>query len=113
MLHRIEERQPGVLVVSIAGRITVENGDGALLQIIEEALALRPTHAIVDLADVPMIDSCGLGELVAAYQRARRFGCGLSVVRPNDRVLEVLRVTRLAAILVDRSPEFAGAAALA
>jgi anti-anti-sigma factor len=104
MFYTVEEHQPGVLVVSIAGRITVENGDGALARAIDEALAFRPRHVFVDLTNVPAIDSCGLGELVAGYLRAQRSGCRLAVVRANERVLEILRVTRLDTFLVETPP---------
>jgi anti-sigma B factor antagonist len=104
MKYRVEERRPGALVVSIEGRVTVENGDGALVRAIEAALASRPRQVTVDFARVTSIDSIGLGELVSGYLRARRAGCRLGVIRANERVLELLRVTRLATILVEPVP---------
>jgi anti-sigma B factor antagonist len=104
MNYSVEERPQGALVVSPSGRIGVENGDGAFVDAIAAVLASRPREVIVDLADVPAIDSCGLGELVAAYLRAQRAGCRLRVVRASRRVTEILRVTRLETILTDRQP---------
>ena len=104
MTYRVEERLPGAVVVSIEGRITVENGDGAFVQAIEHVLASRPRHVTVDLHKVTTIDSIGLGELVAGYLRAKRAGCRLGIVRANDRVLEILRVTRLTTFLLDAAP---------
>lgn len=104
MTYRVEERLPGALVVSIEGRITVENGDGAFVRTIEAALALRPWHLTIDLQQVTSIDSIGLGELVAGYVRAKRAGCRLGVVRANERVLEILRVTRVATFLLEPAP---------
>ena len=107
MTYRVEERVPGAVVVSIEGRITVENGDGAFVQAIEKVLASRPRHVTVDLHKVTSIDSVGLGELVAGYLRAKRAGCRLGVVRANDRVMEILRVTRLATFLLEPVPVLA------
>jgi anti-sigma B factor antagonist len=104
MTYRVEERLPGALVVSIEGRITVENGDGAFVRAIEAVLASRPRHVTVDLQQVTSIDSIGLGELVAGYVRAKRAGCRLGVVRANQRVLEILRVTRVATFLLEPAP---------
>jgi anti-sigma B factor antagonist len=101
MTYRVEERLPGAVVVSIEGRITVENGDGAFVQAIENVLVSGPRQVTVDLHKVTSIDSIGLGELVAGYLRAKRAGCRLGVVRANDRVLEILRVTRLATFLLE------------
>jgi anti-sigma B factor antagonist len=104
MTYRVEERVPGALVVSIEGRITVENGDGAFVQAIESVLASRPRRVTVDLQQVTSIDSIGLGELVAGYVRAKHAGCRLGVVRANRRVLEILRVTRVATFLLEQAP---------
>ena len=105
MFYTVEECHPGLLLVSIVGRITVENGDGVFVEAIESALAhaSHPRQLIVDFAEVTSIDSCGLGELVTGYLRAQRVGCRLGVVRANARVMEILRVTRLAPILLDPS----------
>lgn len=112
MTYRVEERLPGALIVSIEGRITVENGDGAFVGAIDAALASRPRRVTVDLARVTSIDSIGLGELVAGYLRANRAGCRLGVVRANARVLEILRVTRLASILLEPAPILSEATAV-
>jgi anti-anti-sigma factor len=101
MTFRIQERPGGICVVAIIGRFTVEHAPGTLVDAIEPSLRNRPSQVIVDLAEAPYVDSCGLGELVAAYLTAQRAGCRLSVVNANPRVMEVLRVTRLATVLMD------------
>jgi anti-sigma B factor antagonist len=113
MVYKIEERHPGALVIFVSGRISVESGDGVFAAAIDEALALRPRLLTVDLAEVTAVDSCGLGELAAAYSRARREGCRLRVVHANARVMEILRVTRLAAFLVEAPPRAVSGKALA
>jgi anti-anti-sigma factor len=54
----------------------------------EDAMTL-----VVDLRNLTFLDSCGIGELVGAHQRARRDGRRLVVVRyegtPIHRVLRV------------------------
>ncbi|WBB68469.1 STAS domain-containing protein [Micromonospora sp. WMMD812] len=50
---------------------------------------------LVDLTDVEVIDSAGLGLLVRAHQEARRRGGALCLVAPSRFVLTVLHTMRL------------------
>src|SRR5262249_35920573 len=51
---------------------------------------------VVDLREVSFLDSCGIGELVGAHQRARRAGRRLVVVkRQGTPIDEVLHTTAL------------------
>lgn len=52
---------------------------------------------VVDLADVPFIDSLGLGVLVGALRRARSHGGDLRLAGPTDLTTRVLRATGLTA----------------
>jgi len=57
----------------------------------EDAMTL-----VVDLRNLTFLDSCGIGELVGAHQRARRDGRRLVVVRnEGTRIHRVLRVAEL------------------
>jgi anti-anti-sigma factor len=59
---------------------------------------------LVDLRSVTFMDSCGMGELVGAHQRARRAGRRLVVVRGEDtQIAEVLHTSTL-----DRTLETTG-----
>ena len=67
--------------------------------LLEEAEAEQAAETlVVDLRGVTFIDSCGLGELSGAHQRAHRAGRRLVVVRdrnaPRDRVLNVIGLDR-------------------
>jgi anti-anti-sigma factor len=66
---------------------------------------------VVDLRDVTFLDSCGIGELVGAQQRAHREGRRLVVVRgegtPIDQVLRVAELDE--ALEVTADPQEVGA----
>lgn len=73
------------------------------------ALQLRATltalHAdghhllVVDLRRVTFCDSCGLGALVGAAQRARSCGGAVALANVPDPILRTLRVTGLTQVL--------------
>jgi anti-sigma B factor antagonist len=52
-------------------------------------------HVLLDLADVRLIDSTGLGLLVRAHQTVKRAGGTLSLVAPSRFVQTVLYTMRL------------------
>jgi anti-sigma B factor antagonist len=52
-------------------------------------------NIVVDLNGVNFVDSAGLGQLVAALKMAVHHGGDLVLVKPNDSVKELLRITKL------------------
>ncbi len=71
-------------------------------------LAMDATPAVDVVADVSgvlVLDSAGLGLLVAAHRNAARLGHRLVLADPSPRLLRLLAVTRLHRVLhVDRHP---------
>ncbi len=52
-------------------------------------------HLLVDLRNVPRIDSAGVRALVRGYTTAQRVGASFSLLGPTPHVLSVLQVARL------------------
>jgi len=50
---------------------------------------------ILDLSDVPYIDSAGIGALAGAYVNHSKDNRKLALVGVTDRVLDALRITRI------------------
>jgi anti-anti-sigma factor len=57
--------------------------------------AERPEQIVLDLHDLAFLDSTGLRLLITADARAREDGRRLEIVRSNEMVRRVLRLTRL------------------
>jgi anti-anti-sigma factor len=55
----------------------------------------QPSLNILDLTDVPYMDSSGLGVIVRHYVRCKSKGVRLIVAGPNSRVLELLKMTKV------------------
>lgn len=53
------------------------------------------SRIVLDLDGVRFLDSAGLGELVAWKKRTLQLGGDLRLLRPHDRVREVLELTTL------------------
>ena len=57
--------------------------------------AVRSNHLILDMTDVPYVDSAGIGVLVGTYVRHQRDESDLSLVGVNDRVHSVLKIAHI------------------
>jgi len=55
----------------------------------------QPALVVLDLREVTMLDSAGLGRIVSAHRRARRGGWRLVLVRGGRVVARVLQTTHL------------------
>ena len=84
-----------VSVVDLSGRITIGEGDRVLREAIQELLEDGRCHILLNLANVPYMDSSGIGELIAGYKHANEKSGSLKLLNPSDRVDELLRLTRL------------------
>ena len=62
---------------------------------VDEALAGRPAHLVVDLTACPFVDASALGMLLEAHRRTSRTGGLLTLRGCSPRVLRVLSLTGL------------------
>lgn len=76
-------------VVAVAGEVDVSNAD-EFRSALDECLERGVASLVVDLAEVPYIDSTGIGVLVGTAHRAQERGARLEVARPQRNVERVL-----------------------
>jgi anti-sigma B factor antagonist len=93
---QIEERAIGdVIVLDLKGRITLGEGDELLKDKVNSILSQGHKKVILNLADVPYIDSAGLGEIVRTYTTVSRQGGGLKLLNLTKRITDLLSITKL------------------
>jgi len=63
-----------------------------LRQTMEEALGGGETRIVINLAEVPMIDSSGIGLLVRFLATARQRGGNIKLVNPSKFAVQTLRL---------------------
>ena len=86
-------RQEGsVTVVDLSGPITLGGGKLELRQNLFRLLDQNHRHILLNLEDVPHVDSSALGELGASLKRAREKNSELKLLTPSPRVLDVLQL---------------------
>ena len=85
-------------MVDVGGRV-VAGDDAALLRdSIRTLLALGEKNIILNLGDVPYVDSAGIGELASAYVAIKKAGGCLALLNLTRRVREVLEIVHLVTV---------------
>lgn len=85
-------------VLSCQGRLTMTTAK-ALREAVETTVGKGSTRVVVDLSEVPFVDSSGLGALIAGLKRARQAGGDLRIAAPGEQVTTVLGLTNLDRVL--------------
>ena len=93
---KIEERLVGsVTVLDIVGKLTTDQGPQHLKDKINSLISQQRTHILLNLKNVPYIDSGGLGQLVASFGTVMKKGGALKLLNVSARNHDLLSITRL------------------
>ena len=93
---QISERVLGdVMVLDLKGKITLGEGDELLKDKVNSLVNQGHRKIILNLADVPYLDSAGLGEVVRAYTTVSRQGGNLKLLNLTKRITDLLAITKL------------------
>ena len=92
----ISERQDGeITIVSLAGEITLDDGDIAFGRHIDGLIAQGRVKIVVNLADVTYIDSAGVGMLVAESKRLTEHDGAMRLARLTARSHHLFAMLKL------------------
>ena len=93
---QIQERAVGdVMVLDLKGKITLGEGDELLKDKVNSLVNQGHKKIVLNLADVPYIDSAGLGEVVRTYTTVSRQGGSLKLLNLTKRITDLLSITKL------------------
>jgi len=93
---QIEERTVGdVVVLDLKGKITLGEGDELLKDKVNSLVNQGRKKVVLNLAEVPYIDSAGLGEVVRTFTTVSRQGGSLKLLNLTKRITDLLSITKL------------------
>src|SRR5213083_1790731 len=93
---QITERLVGdVMVLDVKGKITLGEGDEQLKDKVNSLVNQGHRKMVLNLAEVPYLDSAGLGEVVRAYTTVSRQGGSLKLLNLTKRITDLLSITKL------------------
>ena len=93
---QIDQRNSGnVTILDLKGKITLGEGDELLKDKVNSLVNQGHKKIVLNLADVPYIDSAGLGEIVRTYTTVSRHGGSLKLLNLTKRITDLLAITKL------------------
>ena len=93
---QIDERKLGeVVILDLKGKLTLGDGDELLRSKINGLVQAGQKRIVLNLGDVPYIDSAGLGEVVRTYTTVSRQGGTLKLLNLTKRIQDLLAITKL------------------
>ncbi len=96
---QIEERiVDDVTILDVKGKMTLGEGDELLKDKVNSLVSQGHKKLLLNLEDVPYIDSAGLGEIVRTYTSISRQGGKLKLLNVSKRIYDLLVITKLVTI---------------
>ena len=93
---KIEERAvDGVTVLDLQGKMLIGEGDELLREKINGLVEKGNSKIVLNLAEVPYVDSAGLGEIVRCYTTVSRGNGKLKLLHLTKRIKDLLSITKL------------------
>lgn len=81
-----------VQLVQLRGPLRMGPAVDSLRQTMEEAIANGDARMVINLAEVPMIDSSGIGLLVRFLASTKQRGGNIKLVKPSKFAVQTLRL---------------------
>jgi anti-sigma B factor antagonist len=93
---KIDERAvEGVTILDLSGKMLIGEGDELLREKINSLVEGGTSKIVLNLADVPYVDSAGLGEIVRCYTTVSRKNGSLKLLNLTKRIHDLLAITKL------------------
>ncbi|MEM6794906.1 MAG: STAS domain-containing protein [Acidobacteriota bacterium] len=87
--------EEGVVILELVGKLTIGEGDVQLRDEVKNQLDKGAKKILLNLKGVKTMDSSGLGELIRCKASASSAEATIKLVHVEDKVEEVLEMTRL------------------
>ena len=91
----VEREVEDVNILDLHGKILIGEGDDALREAVTKLDDAGKQKVILNLGDVPYVDSAGLGEIVRCYTTVSRKGGKLKLLNLTKKIEDLLAITKL------------------
>src|SRR3954463_12701396 len=90
----------GTIVAAVRGEIDLHNSPQVRTALLEMLQTYQPSKLVLNLADVPYMDSSAIAVLVEALQKMKKTGGKIYLTNLQSRVAGLLEIARLDTIFV-------------
>jgi len=88
-------KQGQAQVIRLRGDLKIGEAVDSFRQALEELFGAGDHRLVVNIAEVPMIDSSGIGLLVRSLTTAKQRGGSLKLVNPSKLAMQTLKIVGL------------------
>jgi anti-sigma B factor antagonist len=108
-----ERKNGGITILDVEGKILLGEGDVQLNKKIADLIGRQETKILLNLSQVPYMDSGGLGEVVRSFTTVKREGGELKLVGVTARIKDLMTITKLHTVFDIFDTEAEGVASFA
>lgn len=95
----LETRNVGdVTILMLTGDLRLGETSTSFRNAMRELIQGGAKKICVDLAGVEHLDSSGIGEIVGAHSLAFSTGAKIKLIRPTEKIMKLLHLTRLSTV---------------
>jgi anti-sigma B factor antagonist len=84
-----------VAIIDVEGKILFGEGDTEIKQTVDDIIKKGGRKILLNLTNVPYLDSAGLGEIIRCFTTLRKNGGSFKLLSPNHRIIDLLNITNL------------------
>jgi anti-sigma B factor antagonist len=87
-----------ITIIDLGGRITIQEGVDAFRDLARDLLQKQRVKIVLNMKDVPYIDSTALGELIRTYTTTTRHNGSVKLLNVSHHVHQLLVITSLLSV---------------
>ena len=87
-----------VTILDLDGKLTIGDGAELLRETVKTLVSQGKTKVLINLAQVPYVDSGGLGELVHCMVSAKKAAGAVKLMGVTGKITDLLAITRLVTV---------------
>jgi anti-anti-sigma factor len=96
----IKRREIGnVTVLELSGSLMLGRGSDGLSKHVKQLVAEQRLKIVANMQQLSVIDSAGVGDLVACFSLVKKAGGSFKLAGPTQLVRDVLRIARIPTII--------------
>lgn len=88
-----------VTILDLRGNLTIGSGEEELTVMISGLLKEGQSLLLLNMAEVPFIDSSGIGGLIKSFSRVKSDGGKLKLLNPSKAARQLLSITGLLSVI--------------
>ncbi len=90
-----KESKGDVTIINVSGKIVVGEDLDKLRNAVLEELESGKKNIILNLAEVPYIDSTGLGEIIRSYISVNKKNGSMKLLKISEKIRDLLVISKL------------------